>query len=48
MMLRREGYDPLQALNGDDALTILQAEQIDLLITDVGMGPSMNGWELAV
>jgi CheY-like chemotaxis protein len=34
-------------VSGEQALEILAAEQIDLLLTDVGMGPSMNGWELA-
>jgi PAS domain S-box-containing protein len=46
-MLRRLGHPALTAVSGEEALEVLAAEQIDLLLTDVGMGPSMNGWELA-
>ena len=46
-MLRREGYEALQAASGEEALALLASETVNLLITDVGMGPSMNGWELA-
>jgi CheY-like chemotaxis protein len=46
-MLRRLGHPSLTAVSGEEALEILAAEPIDLLLTDVGMGPSMNGWELA-
>jgi len=46
-MLRREGFESLQAGSGEEALELLAAESVDLLVTDVGMGPSMNGWELA-
>lgn len=47
MMLRREGYEALTAGSGEEALDVMAAQPVDLLITDVGMGPSMNGWELA-
>jgi PAS domain S-box-containing protein len=46
-MLRRLGHPAVTAVSGEEALEILAAEPIDLLLTDVGMGPSMNGWELA-
>ena len=46
-MLRRVGHPARTAVSGEEALEILAAEPIDLLLTDVGMGPSMNGWELA-
>jgi PAS domain S-box-containing protein len=46
-MLRRLGHPARTAVSGEEALEILAAEPIDLLLTDVGMGPSMNGWELA-
>lgn len=46
-MLRREGFDALVAGSGEEALAVLAVESVDLLITDVGMGPSMNGWDLA-
>jgi len=32
--------------NGNDALEILEKENFDLIITDIGM-PRMNGWQLA-
>lgn len=38
--------DPLTAKSGEDALSILQAHFIDVLITDISM-PGMNGIELA-
>jgi CheY-like chemotaxis protein len=47
LMLRRLGHVAHSAVSGDEALGLLAAEEIDLLLTDVGMGPSMNGWELA-
>jgi CheY-like chemotaxis protein len=46
-MLRREGYEAILAGSGEEALGVLAGEPVDLLITDIGMGPSMNGWELA-
>lgn len=46
-MLRLEGFEAILAGSGEEALALLAAEPVDLLITDVGMGPSMNGWELA-
>jgi hypothetical protein len=46
-ILRRQGYDVLEASNGDEALAICRehAGQIDLLITDVIM-PEVGGREL--
>jgi PAS domain S-box-containing protein len=46
-MLRRLGHEALTALSGEEALAVLASQPVDLLLTDVGMGPSMNGWELA-
>jgi PAS domain S-box-containing protein len=48
LVLKREGYDVLEADNAKDALTLVQqrAGAVDLLLTDVGM-PGMNGVELA-
>ena len=39
------GYEGTVASNGAEALEILQARVIDVLLTDIGM-PEMNGWQL--
>ncbi|MBU7314519.1 response regulator transcription factor [Paenibacillus oleatilyticus] len=43
--LNHAGYGTMAAGNGDEALTILQREQVDLIIADIMM-PRMDGWEL--
>jgi len=46
-MLDEEGYRTLEAVDGPSGLRILQGnEQIDLLVTDVGL-PGINGRQLA-
>ena len=46
-VLRKAGYRVLEAVNGEDALNLVDAcGQIDLLITDVVM-PKIGGLELA-
>lgn len=41
--LMNEGYDVLEAENGEEALTVLDMEEVDLIILDVMM-PVMDGW----
>jgi len=41
-ILAREGYDVASAGNGHEALTYLQAKDVELVITDINM-PEMNG-----
>ena len=43
--LEEEEYDILTALTGQDALAIIDREQLDLLVTDIRM-PGINGIEL--
>jgi CheY-like chemotaxis protein len=45
-MLRREGYDVWTAASAREALQAAQAEQFDLVVSDIGM-PEMNGYDLA-
>jgi len=47
-ILRRDGYEVLQADGGDEALAVCKSGRccFDLMITDVAM-PRMNGRELA-
>ena len=43
--LRGAGHEVLEAADGSIALNLLQAQPVDLVITDVNM-PNMNGIEL--
>ncbi|MFC1461989.1 sigma-54-dependent transcriptional regulator [Verrucomicrobiota bacterium] len=44
-LLQTEGHDPIMAGGGEEALKVLDSEEIDLLISDVKMD-DMNGLEL--
>jgi len=44
LWLKEEGFDVLQAYNGVEALDVLAAETVDLVVLDVMM-PRMNGWD---
>jgi len=44
-VLEEEGFDPLMANSGEEALTILKHSDVDLVLTDMKM-PSMDGIEL--
>ncbi|MEO0140884.1 MAG: response regulator [candidate division WOR-3 bacterium] len=45
--LVKAGYDVLTALSGEDALSTLQTQPVDILITDIKM-PGMSGLDLIV
>jgi DNA-binding response OmpR family regulator len=45
LVVRRGGFTPLIAMNGEDALAIAQKEEPDLMILDISM-PLRNGFEV--
>jgi CheY-like chemotaxis protein len=51
-LLGQDGHYVAVAASGEEALTYLEREAaagqpFDLVISDLGMGPGMNGWDLA-
>ncbi len=44
-ILESQGYQVLTAANGEEAMTVLATEPVDLVLTDVDM-PGMNGFQL--
>ena len=45
LILKNEGFDVIESVNGQDAWNKLDGSDIDMLITDLNM-PEMNGFEL--
>lgn len=45
LILEAEGYRVLTALDGVEALAVLQSEPVDLILADIAM-PRMNGYQL--
>lgn len=45
VFLQNEGFDILEAADGQEALAIMETDQADLVILDIMM-PRMDGWEL--
>lgn len=45
MYLKKEGYQVLQAGDGEEALTVIQRERPDLVVLDI-MLPRLDGWEV--
>ena len=46
-MLRPAGHHVTVAASGEEALERLAAEAFDIVVSDLGMGGGMNGWDLA-
>jgi two-component system cell cycle response regulator CpdR len=46
-LLRPFGHLVKVASSGEEALECLREQEFDIVLSDVGMGAGMNGWELA-
>ncbi len=44
-ILKAEGFKPITAKNGKDALKILKKSKVDLILLDIMM-PGMDGWDV--
>ena len=45
--LRDEGYEVIQASNGDEALEWCKQQIADLLVTDIRLPGEVDGWQIA-
>ncbi|HWB31956.1 MAG TPA: response regulator [Acidobacteriaceae bacterium] len=48
LILTRSGFSTMTAYNGDRALEMAHTQQPDMLLSDVMMGPGIDGTELAI
>jgi signal transduction histidine kinase len=46
MMLSPHGHDLTLASSGEEALARLEADSFDLVLSDLGLGDGMNGWDV--
>ena len=46
-LLSSDGHQIAVATSGEEALTVLAGTPTDVVISDLGMGAGMNGWDLA-
>jgi signal transduction histidine kinase/CheY-like chemotaxis protein len=47
LVLTQRGHRATVASSGDEALSQLEEQRFDLVISDLGLGPGKNGWDLA-
>ena len=45
VLLQQQGYEILTARDGSEALSLLETQPVNLILTDVAM-PSLNGYQL--
>jgi EAL domain-containing protein (putative c-di-GMP-specific phosphodiesterase class I)/nitrogen-specific signal transduction histidine kinase/ActR/RegA family two-component response regulator len=46
-LVHRDGHVVVTAVSGEEAMDRLSHEVFDVVVSDIGMGAGMNGWELA-
>src|SRR5690349_7743384 len=46
-LLRKAGYFVSEAVNADDALRVVASRKIDVVVTDIRMPGTIDGWGLA-
>lgn len=46
-MLREEGFDVIPANNGEEALAWCKEEVADVLVTDIKLPGTVDGWQIA-
>jgi PAS domain S-box-containing protein len=47
LVLTQRGHEVVVATSGEEALERLARERFDLVISDLGLGPGKNGWDVA-
>jgi CheY-like chemotaxis protein len=47
LVLTQRGHEVVVAASGEEALERLQQERFQLIISDLGLGPGKNGWDVA-
>jgi signal transduction histidine kinase len=45
-ILKLDGHSVITAASGEEALVLLATQGFDVLISDIGLGSGMNGWEV--
>jgi CheY-like chemotaxis protein/anti-sigma regulatory factor (Ser/Thr protein kinase) len=47
LLITRLGHRVVQAASAEEALGLLEGQRFDVVLSDIGLGAGMNGWELA-
>lgn len=47
LMLRQAGHRVVTAVTAEDAIELLATRQFDVVVTDLGLGTELNGWDVA-